>query len=358
MGSFLHLFLALLVLSIELRVRMVGAQSCSSVRKRKEWRTLDRASQISYIKAVKCLGTKPSRLSTEFQLRRYDDFQYVHASLQGEIHFVAQFLPWHRHFIYIYEKELHKCGYSGSLPRWNWALDARNVTAGPVWSSDRQVTGFGTNGTGPHNSNLEIAGGRVMDGAFREFELRHPQTHFLERAWTIFLDSSINGSIFGSQYFDNNAIRNILRLRTFSDFWVAVEGENPDIVQDASPGPHAMVHALVGAEFSTPAYSANDTDIMLNLNRFNSLFFLHHANIDWLWWRWQHANPKRQMMAYEGNTRQGRTWPDASLDDTLEFIGLDGSNPLVRDTMDASKFPYCYACAPISLYDLESLESI
>ncbi|EGG04573.1 uncharacterized protein MELLADRAFT_37328 [Melampsora larici-populina 98AG31] len=116
-----------------------GRQSCSSIRKRLEWRSLSQEARISYIKAVKCLATKPSRLGKNFNLRRYDDFQYVHSNSQGQIHFVAQFLPWHRQFIYIYEKELNSCGYSGALPHWNWVLDAKNVTTAPVWSSDSKV---------------------------------------------------------------------------------------------------------------------------------------------------------------------------------------------------------------------------
>lgn len=39
----------------------------------------------------------------------------------------------------MYEDTLRACGYNGALPRWDWTLDAANVTAGPVWSSDPQV---------------------------------------------------------------------------------------------------------------------------------------------------------------------------------------------------------------------------
>lgn len=50
-------------------------------------------SQASYIRAVKCLGTKPSSLQTRFALRLYDDFQYVHATILRQIHLTAVFLP-------------------------------------------------------------------------------------------------------------------------------------------------------------------------------------------------------------------------------------------------------------------------
>lgn len=60
---------------------------------------MDRGSQKAYLDAVKCLTTKPSRFNTRLPLRQYDDYQYLHATVQGQIHFVAQFLPCELFFI-------------------------------------------------------------------------------------------------------------------------------------------------------------------------------------------------------------------------------------------------------------------
>lgn len=53
--------------------------TCTSPKLRKEWSKATRAEQQSYINAVLCLATKPSRIGLQTTL--YDDFAYVHSSL-------------------------------------------------------------------------------------------------------------------------------------------------------------------------------------------------------------------------------------------------------------------------------------
>ena len=49
---------------------------CQQVPIRREWRTLTAAEQHDYIRAVRCLATKPSKLNEQGTL--YDDFPWVH----------------------------------------------------------------------------------------------------------------------------------------------------------------------------------------------------------------------------------------------------------------------------------------
>lgn len=104
--------------------------TCTSPNLRKEWSKATRAEQQSYIKAVLCLATKPSRIGLQTTL--YDDFAYVHSSLTmqseftppmtsvmmagtvSKVHGWAYFLPWHRYFVQVYEKALQDCGYTGN----------------------------------------------------------------------------------------------------------------------------------------------------------------------------------------------------------------------------------------------------
>ncbi|KAH9809401.1 hypothetical protein DFH28DRAFT_989827 [Melampsora americana] len=312
-------------------LRIISGQSCASIKRRQEWRNLSRANQISYINAVKCLMSKPSQLMPRSGLTRSDDFEYVHSNLQDSVHFVAHFLVWHRHFIYLYEQALSTCGYTGALPRWDWTLDAANVTAAPVWSSDAEV-GFGTNGTGPSSASSDtgLDGGAVVDGAFARLQLNYPFRHLLQRNWNPFLDVSVGGSIFASQYFDQKAIRSIQRSTSYQQFAVAVEGQNPNVFDNAQPGPHGTVHALIGGDFPSSSTAANDP-----------IFFLHHANIDWLWWKWQQADRSNRLFAYGGNRRSRSTRQDATLSDTIGFMGL-APDRTVRSVMDISTSPHCY----------------
>ncbi|KAG0151158.1 hypothetical protein CROQUDRAFT_37190 [Cronartium quercuum f. sp. fusiforme G11] len=330
-----------LLLSLFFSIQILG-QSCTRIKQRQEWRTLSRRSQISYINAVKCLMNQRSNLYPRSGLSRQDDFQYVHSTLQGNVHFVAQFLVWHRHFIYLYEEALNTCGYIGALPRWDWTLDAENVTAAPVWSPDPQV-GFGTNGTGPGDPSTDLDGGSVVDGAFASLQLNLPFSHLLQRNWDPFLEISVGGSIFASQYYDQQAIQDIESLTSYSAFAVAVEGEDPLVFKEAKAGPHSTIHALIGGDFPSSTTAANDTGI-LTLLYLTSIFFLHHANVDWLWWRWQRTDLSSRLYAYEGNKRRGSIQRDASLLDTMDFLGLDVHNPLITDVMDSSTFPHCYTC--------------
>jgi tyrosinase len=54
-------------------------QGCTNPAKRIEWRQLSAADQQSYIKAVLCLKTKPSRMGLSTPL--YDDFPHLHFKL-------------------------------------------------------------------------------------------------------------------------------------------------------------------------------------------------------------------------------------------------------------------------------------
>lgn len=59
-----------------------SSSSCTKPSKRPEWRALSQAQKTTYIKAVQCLTTKPSRLGLKTSL--YEDFAYVHAHLNTE----------------------------------------------------------------------------------------------------------------------------------------------------------------------------------------------------------------------------------------------------------------------------------
>ena len=106
--------------------------TCTNPILRKEWSAATAGERSSYLNAVLCLAKKPSRIGLTTTL--YDDFAYVHnqlnlhskllksmSGIHGSgfanqkfiVHGVAQFLPWHRYFIHVYEAALKDCGYTG-----------------------------------------------------------------------------------------------------------------------------------------------------------------------------------------------------------------------------------------------------
>ncbi|KAF8695661.1 Common central domain of tyrosinase, partial [Rhizoctonia solani] len=69
-------------------------------------------------------------------------------------------------------------------------------------------------------------------------------------------------------------------------------------------------------------------------------FFLHHAQFDRLWTLWQGRNATR-LSDYQGNTIQNTTVFNATLQDTLDFMGL-GDNRSVESVMDTLSNGLCY----------------
>lgn len=70
----------------------------------------------SYVEAVECLFSSPSKL-TQYgwpTQSRYDDFVAVHVNMTTTIHNTGNFLGWHRYFVHAYETVLRdECGYTG-----------------------------------------------------------------------------------------------------------------------------------------------------------------------------------------------------------------------------------------------------
>lgn len=302
---------------------------CSVIRVRKEWRKLSREEQIDYISAVKCLAKKPSKLIPGGIYRRYDDFENVHSRMRSKIHWIACFLPWHRYFMFLWEKALREeCDYKGSLPRWDWTLDSDDMTQAPIWSDDPQ-TGFGTNGQDFTKDPVGLGGGAVEDGAFANLQLYYPEQHNLERNYNLPTSYEQDGRTWGSQFFDQKAMSQIQSQPNYAAFAVGLEGVDPNKEVSNHAGPHAIIHVIIGGDISPTAYAANEP-----------LFYLHHANVDYHWWKWQSAKDSR-LREYSGITTRGSSVRNAKLTDILGFLKL-AQDPTVADVMDTTAYPYCY----------------
>lgn len=63
-----------------------------------------------------------------------------------------------------------------------------------------------------------------------------------------------------------------------------------DSYQVAMNGPHGWVHGLVGGQMGSVPRAA-----------FDPIFYLHHCNVDRLWWNWQQAHPWATLPASEAS---------------------------------------------------------
>lgn len=146
--------------------------ACANPAIRKEWRELTDAEKAEYIRAATCLRGLPKAKYADIDAvtTRMDDLVYTHFSLNTEIHFVANFLPWHRWYVKLHEDLLRdECGFTGTQPYWDWSIDADalNTPNSPVFDP---VTGFGGDGK---RTGSDVPGFQrcVVDGPFANTNL-------------------------------------------------------------------------------------------------------------------------------------------------------------------------------------------
>ncbi|KAF4980281.1 hypothetical protein FDECE_17910 [Fusarium decemcellulare] len=300
-----------------------ASSTCKSPAKRVEWRELKDVDKQSYIDAVLCLKTRPSRLGLETPL--YDDFPYVHHKYNQIIHNVAAFLPWHRYFTHIYEGALRECGYTGHATYWDWTKDVKKLAKSPVMSSKLGIGGDGSESRTETLNDQTIK--CVNDGPFAQLRPEYISTspfayerkpHCLYRSLT---DGETQDSVVSAQYYNATYV-NIVQQENanFASYHTALEG-----------GPHGIIHSCMGGEMG-PATSPNDP-----------VFFFHHAQIDRLWWKWQQANPKARLTDYSGTTKslENDKVGEAALTDLLLVGGLD-KDVKVSDVMSTTGGVLCY----------------
>lgn len=70
------------------------------------------------------------------------------------------------------------------------------------------------------------------------------------------------------------------------------------------------------------------------------MFFLHHGNVDMLWWMWQQKNLSKRINEYSGSSRADSD-QEAKLTDLLEMHGL-ATDLEVQEMMSTENGDLCY----------------
>ncbi|KEP50120.1 tyrosinase tyrosinase: common central domain protein [Rhizoctonia solani 123E] len=331
-------------MSVDLNATIGG--KCSQPAERKEWRQLSREEKKAFVDAVKCLqrppkygkatssivptGYTPGIPAYNNSTSTFDDIVYAHIDTNIKDHFTALFLPWHRWYVHTFHETLKKqCGYQGVMPYWNWSLDVANITASPLFDSDPEA-GLGTFGT------------PLTDGAFKDAYRSYPTPHVISRTYdpypfkqdaAVFPFSFTHRDLSAPTVLDPKNIDSIVNgsKGNFTDFAYKLDGAK-------AQGPHNAAHMMLPGDISDPLWSPNDP-----------LFFLHHANIDRIWWRWQNAH-KENMKAFGGGLTQDLanydTYPvgappAAKKSDELHTAGL--TRPVkVSEVLDTTDKYLCY----------------
>ncbi|KAK0619557.1 hypothetical protein B0T14DRAFT_391676, partial [Immersiella caudata] len=293
---------------------------CTSPKVRKSWAKATSTEKRSYIEAVLCLTTKPSRLGVSTHTTLYDDFGYVHAQLTmpAPVHGEPVFLPWHRYFVQVYEDALRsECGYTGAAMYWDWAADWAAPSKAAVWDTP---LGFGGNGSESADGN----GPRKLRIAYGPFRNLRPtywygavDPHWLSRDWAPGSPADGQPEMSGIGY-SPTVMDGVNSWTVYERFQPALESS-----------PHGAVHGGIGSGRGDmgPSSSPNDP-----------IFFLHHAMVDKVWWQWQQRDTANRTYAYKGVRNDGK---NATLGDVMPMLGL-APDDLVLRYMDTQGGKLCY----------------
>lgn len=187
------------------------------------------------------------------------------STLVNGAHGNASFLPWHRQFLYEFEKALQTVDPTVSIPYWDW--------------TDRNATNalFQNNFLGPNGGTNGVGGGAVMTGAFSTAQGWTVRSDLSSSRWrgvstrTQALTRNLGAATaLGTQTQVNQALNqtNYLNFRR---------------VLEAGTGLHNATHNWFGTgSLMRTQSSPNDP-----------AFWLLHANVDRLWAQWQLSAPNR-----------------------------------------------------------------
>ncbi|KAM7186055.1 tyrosinase-like protein [Rhypophila sp. PSN 637] len=336
-----------------------GSCNILNVKYRQEWRTLTSSTKKSFIAAAKCVQKKGSLLPAgqiPGAKTMWDDFVFVHMSQTPTIHLTGNFLTWHRYFLQTFETKLKECGYNGNLPYWEWGLDVNtDLRKSPLL--DGSATSLGSDGKAITHEGMQIlmpfndqpvkfqpgtGGGCLVQGPFSDLTIhlgpvakpaygspdpvgQPDPTQDNPRCLSRDL-SSDTGKRFSSF---RNTTELIINSNNVEIFQALMSGDPRYITGDV--GVHGGGHDMIGGEMSDPFTSPNDP-----------LFYLHHAQIDRVYWIWQMQDFKnRQGVAGTQTLLDMPPSPNTTVNDLLNVAPL-GESVKIKDVMNTVGGPLCY----------------
>jgi tyrosinase len=243
------------------RATVVCDQLGSTLNWRRNQAYLSTAQRQSFVNAVLALKRDGT----------YDRYVRIHKENRPAAHRGPAFLPWHREFLRLFEKDLQKVDADVTLPYWDWTTD--NTATSSLWDP-----GF----IGPNGD-----GGRVKAGHFTAEKWICPEG---ERE----LRRDFNKS--GASLPTAAEITACLAMTSYDQSpWDGTSGGFRGTLESL----HDRVHSWIGGHMGSIVNAACDP-----------VFFLHHCNIDRLWARWQDLHPGTPTYLPRGGTRAGHNIAD------------------------------------------------
>ncbi|KAH8646666.1 tyrosinase [Xylariales sp. PMI_506] len=335
------------------------SQTCSiaKVAVRREYSTLSNAEKLEYTNAVKCMMDKPGITPSDAApgvRSRYDDFVATHINQTLTIHVCGAFLSWHRYFIWTWEQALrNECGYQGWLPYWNWGKSSQDPLNSPYFDGSE----FAQAGNGvyeAHNATiglpsalLDIApgvgGGCVETGPYAGYMANISAT---APVWP----GVEAGEFLG---YGPRCLRHDISV-PLAQTW-ATDNHTVDLLTNPA------YQTGIGAFQDMLQYTGTDTAGYYGLHQyghfsvngdpsgdfFNSpndpIFWLHHGNIDRMWWIWQNQDPINRSFQIAGTRTMMDSPPSANATiEDLIGMGYNGPSSAIKYHVSSVGGNYCY----------------
>ncbi|KAL5338566.1 tyrosinase central domain protein [Aspergillus crustosus] len=338
-----------------------GVQQCTTdtAHVRKEWGSLTTTERQDYIDAIWCLRRKPSVLPNEEYpgvQDRVDDFVATHINYTMSIHKDGVLLPWHRHYIHLWETALRtECGFTGSVPYWDWTLSP-DLHSNPIFApSKSEETDTSLSGDGTYNATEQSlrdptilsfppghGGGCITTGPFTSWPVNlgpfsfsdaYAHAPLPENAFAYnprCLQRNLQPAVLAA-FNDGTAVERMLSAPDINGFLAVLDPSTPGVM-----GAHGGGHDSIGPTMADVFASPQDP-----------VFMLHHGNVDRLWAVWQRGSDRWEeegrVWALNGTSVMGNPAGEVlvGLKTVVEF-GVLGRGRMLGELMDVESKEYCY----------------
>lgn len=298
----------------QLKLVYAPAVDTTELQQRKSVSTLTAEEKAAFVTALKTLKTTIPKGQT---LSIYDQFVLRHVLTMGfrqslgaegdargnPAHSYPAFLPWHRQFLKDFELALQSVDPSITLPYWDWT-DAQALDV--ILADDF----LGPNGSGTTidlSDAGQFEGGEVQTGLFADWKL-DPNLHF-DPIRMVSLGTHLIRFVqlppFNQYPLPQSAITQLLSTDNYEVFNALLEGalELRDGEYQEVWFYHSYMHSLIGGSRvdqldwskATPHQEQSlGTMDSIPSSPYDPIFWLHHANVDRLWAKWQaqgHSGP-------------------------------------------------------------------
>ncbi|KAJ3011297.1 UNVERIFIED_CONTAM: hypothetical protein HDU68_001756 [Siphonaria sp. JEL0065] len=314
----------------------VYAAACNSPIVRSEWNQLTTAQKKLYMQAIQTLISRPQTGPTETldpKLISYYDFVNIHARASPYAHGSAEFYPYHRAQVWIWEQALHSTGIwppNMGAPYWDWTTVSQNWWTpeasdiftpsyfGSVLSTD--TTEWCVQDSAFSFTQFHVA---ALDTDVLDFtDGMHATSNCLRRCGdvgsTVVSPSDINRKFGATSY---SAFRGDTATGTDDQEAVAVHSQGHVVIGG---------HNICLSDLGNGSISPNDP-----------IFWLHHGLVDKMWWRWQ-TRCKQFKVDYSGPLTAGDPIDPTHTLTAVSNQMLDRWGVTVSQMLDTQGDTLCY----------------